>query len=485
MAADPAQGCREEAESLRDLALGACDEPEFRRIADAARAVAARPDLGSVAAERELDRLSLALRGALIDRGHRYADPHFRSPEFGADRPLPSGGGVGFIYERGATAVGLEDRLAAATPAPPGWHADHVIFNSGMAAISCALQGYRSIVRPSAAAPLRVGVWASYYETDILFGLTKTEAFRLERLSDPVQAVAAGGLDVLYLEPVRYDWDLTPMDVDGFTRAWRTGAEDRPRVIVLDTTLSSCSWPTAEFLRAVGGDGPTLVVELRSALKLDQQGLELANAGVASIYSRDADPETGVPDARLYGQFLRVTRSVTGTALSMDAMAVLDHGFVFDPEWTRRHAGRVFGNNRRLAAATAGLDGIFARVGHPSLAPAGALRDAPFVMFQLAEDTRDNHAFLLGLIGAEVAGRGLPMAWGASFGFRAHRWETIFPQGSRKGLFKVAMGARSGPSADAAVALLHRLAGYPDFDRLRRDHPDVKPVALTPDGRPA
>ncbi|QMU78326.1 hypothetical protein GXW83_24070 [Streptacidiphilus sp. PB12-B1b] len=466
-------GCRDEAEVLAELAESASDESAFRRLASAARAVAQRPDLGSVGTERELDAISVTLRSALLRRAHRFADPHFRSPGYGPDRLLPSGEGVGYIYERGALATGLEARIGASAPVPVGWSADHVAFSSGMAAISATLQCYRAITRPTAVAPLRIGVWAAYYETDILLELSRGEAFVPKKTPDLYLAAAGGEHEVLYIEPVRYDWDLTPMDLASFARAWRSRPDGTTRAILLDTTLSSCSWSTADFLEAVADDRPLVVVELRSGLKFDQQGLELANVGLASVYSRHEE-RASLP-AGLFGQYLRVARSVSGSGLSMDALAVLDHAFVFDPQWTRRHSDKVFVNNRRLASVIAdGGGGVFARVGHPSLAAKGSLRDAPFVMCRLAEDSPTNHAFLLGVVRDLVDRERLPMVRGASFGFRAHRWEVILPKGERGGLFKVAMGARSGPSAEALFALFGRLAAFRDFAALRRAHPGIR-----------
>lgn len=466
---------RIEAEALRELALTAGDEPALRRVAAAAGALATRATgTGSVRTERELERLALRLRAALLARAHRYSDPHLRSP-LGAVRPLPSGALVHFNYERGAGAPALEARLGAAAPPPAGWRADHVVFSSGMAAISAVLQALRSTLRPTAQRPLRLGTWARYYETEILLALTGSDSFISERMSGIDEATASGRFDLLFVEPVRYDWDLTPMDVPGFVRAWRSNPGERARAIVLDTTLAGHRWPTAEFLATLAEDRPPLVVEIRSGLKLDQQGLELANLGIVSVYGPAAGsfiPATGL------GDLLRVVRSVAGAAPGMDALAALDVPFVFDPEWSRRHSEAVFRNNRLLAESAA-TGGVFQSVGHPALTTSGTVRDAPFVLFRLAEDEPDDHAFIHALFQDTADRVRLPMYHGSSFGFRAHRWESIYPAGGRPGVFKMAMGSRSGPSADAALALMRRISEFPDFTALRRAHPGVRPVAPT------
>jgi hypothetical protein len=45
-------------------------------------------------------------------------------------------------------------------------------------------------------------------------------------------------------------------------------------------------------------------------------------------------------------------------------------------------------------------------------------------------------------------------------------------------LFKIAMGARSGPSMAGAAELFSRLARFPSFEALRLAYPDTRPVEL-------
>ncbi|MEV4577354.1 hypothetical protein AB0K16_29345 [Nonomuraea jabiensis] len=466
-----------EAETLTELVRLSCasaeDERRFQPIVDRLRAVASLAPTAPLAAEQELEQLAVRLRRALLARAHDHSDPHFRSPVHGPARPLPSGDTSGHIYERSANPTALEGRVAKAAPPPRGWRADHVMFSSGTAAISGLLQCYRSMVRGSERDPLRAGVWGGYFETDMLFELLKSGAFTWDAVPDVISAVGGGQHDLLFIEPVRYTWDLTTLDLPAFVRAWRARSPRRTRVLVFDTTLASFTWPSARVLESLHDGSPLLVIEVRSGLKLDQQGLELANLGIVSIYSCHEDE--GTPTAEQFGQYLRLIRSITGTALSMDAMAVLDTPFMAAPVWVARHAGQVFLNNQTLAAALAQESGLFSKIAHPSLTVAsGPLRHAPFVVCQLAEDHIANHGFLLAVVREEVRRRGIRLDWGSSFGFRSHRWETIIPRvQDRRGLFKIAMGSRSGPSFEAAVELFRQLARYRDFDALRRAYPGL------------
>ncbi len=99
----------------------------------------------------------------------------------------------------------------------------------------------------------------------------------------------------------------------------------------------------------------------------------------------------------------------------------------------------------------------------------------------MAEDSGENHDFLLAVITHEVRQRKLVFQKGASFGFRHHRCEIIqpssydYPDGRSRGFFKVAMGARRGPSLDGIILLMQELAAFADFKALKLAYPQIKP----------
>lgn len=343
----------------------------------------------------------------------------------------------------------------------------HVAHASGMAALAGTVQCFLNTAG-TGSGPVRLGMAGSYFETETLLSLLSGRGLAWHSVADLPAAIEAADDDMLLVEPVRYDWSLSTMDAARIAAAWRRRRIHRTRLVLFDSTLSSVTFPITDVLAGFGEAAP-LVVDLRSGLKLDQQGLELANLGVTSVYSRE--PAAGSVDAAAFARLLRIHRSVSGASVPLDAMAALDLPFVLDRAWTQRHADRVFAHNRRLAAALAPVDGIFRRVVHPALG-VGSLRDAPFVVCHLIEDTLENHGMLLAVIQQHARRRGLSLDCGSSFGFRSHRYESIVPQPQDgKGLFKVALGSRAGPSLIGTVALLTELAGYPEFAALRRDHP--------------
>ncbi|MEU7530395.1 hypothetical protein AB0A74_32030 [Saccharothrix sp. NPDC042600] len=444
---------------------GAEDEPEWK----ACRAWLHDTDLDGVDLEHHLEDAAQRVRALLLRRGHALDERHFRSPDSQEARFLPSGGSFDHSYERSLPVAGLESRLGAGDP-PPGWEHTCVVFRSCMAALGHLFGTLTHMLRPTERRPLTVGFWGDYFETDLLLEYQSSSVFSWRRIA-PGDVAGTLSCEVLLLEPVRYNWSLDALDVGAWVRAWRESPV-RPRIVVVDTTLVSPVWPTERVLRALGGD--VLVVEVRSGLKLDQQGLELANLGIVDVYSRGG---RGVPTAEQLGVVLRLARSTTGAGPSVADAAALDVPFVGDPAWQLRHAGAVLANNARVAAEIADVQGVFAEVVHPSLLGVG---HCPFVIVRLAEDTLVGHGLVLAAVRREAARRGIRFTHGSSFGFRSHRFETIVPRVAEgRGLFKVAAGAREGPFLDGVVEVLREIGGLPDLAALQAKYPNLEPVPLT------
>lgn len=444
------------------------------RIGDATRAGSHDP----LAREQALDVLSLSLRRCWMSVAHAASDPLLKSPPLRVPKALPGGAPLEYSYERNLRPTPLEQRVAVARPRVDGWSADHVLFRSGMAALSTFLQSYVASARTASDAPLRLDMWGGYFETHVLLELLRGGALRWRRHSDPAElgaAIRAGVSDALLVEAVAYEWDLPVLDLQALVRDLLARPAGAAALVIVDTTLVGSSFPTAELLRALAPRPPPTVVLWNSGLKLDQEGLELANAGLLSLYT----PAGATPAAPELAHLLRKMRTIVGTGLSLDEICLLDVPWFMDPVDTA-HATAVFLHNALFAHAVP-AGGLFRRVIHPALSREASRpwARAPFVVLHLAEDTLDCHGLLLAVVAHEARRRRLCLDMGSSFGFRGHRFEVIIPRLSEgRGLFKVAMGARAGPSRDGTIQLFAELAALRDFDEVRARWPGLKAVDL-------
>jgi hypothetical protein len=447
----------------------------FRDWRAAANALAAETDLESPAGERALDELAFALRERWLALAHETTRGYLMAPPHEQPKFMPSGTKFQFDYERSSRPELLERRGLAGQPPPAGWRGACRLFSSGMSAISALVHVCCARLHgPMPEKPVQLDMFGGYFETWRLLDTVHDAVMRVEYLKSTEQLnerVAAGETDVLVLEPVAYDWDMTVFDLDAFAAAWHSAGADHPKLVIVDTSLTGHAFGFGELAPAFGDSPPWTVVFVRSGLKLDQEGLELSNAGVAHVYV----PESGSPVhlERLLER-LNVYRSVTGGGLTVNQQAALEAPWFLDRDRFRDHAGRVFANNTALARAIRLQGGVFSRVNHPRLSAMAGLpwAVAPFVVLHLTEDNAGRLGKLVAIVAHEARERGLQLDLGSSFGFRGHRFEVIRPlvqireHGDSAGLLKIAMGARSGPSATAIAELLNEIAAYPDWQAL-------------------
>lgn len=313
----------------------------------------------------------------------------------------------------------LEKRLLAYEEAPPGWELQPLLFSSAMAALSAL-----SLLMP------RVESQAAYFETQFL----------RQVLRHPETC------DVAWYESVRYDWELTP---------WDLKISGKPAVIVLDTTLTGQRLRLSQLLERYR---PQLGVRVFSALKLDQRGQELENAG-AVLLAGPCETVRAVRDG------LVRLRSLLGTVPGCSRLS---------PDWVLRpddgHAEAVLENNAWLASRLQ-PGGLLQRIVHPKRL------GAPFVVLHC-----EHPHYIAGAIERESRRRGLPFARGASFGFVTHRHEYVIPVlREQRILYKVAMGSSPGPSREGVLELLQEVFSQPDLSALRRAFPGLRPAPAARD----
>lgn len=427
----------------------------------------------SIADERELDRLSLEMRAIWMQIAHDHTGHHLKSPLADDTVILPLGQTHDLQYERLFMPRALERRCKSYRPQIRGWASSHLLFRSGMAAISSLMQNIQAFFFGRGQTKIIVDFFGGYFETQRVFDLHASSLMTFRRHAegqDLYEAIEHGNGHVLFFEPVSYDWEMEVIDLELLIASMgqRKRALD---MIIVDTTIVGDRFPMQNFLSALSQGASPIVAHLSSGLKLDQEGLELANVGIVSLYCRQA-----APNANAAENFFRQVsghRKVNGTGLSTYEAAALDVPWFLNTNRFSEHCRAVFENNTRLARALKSTiqshDGIFERVSHPSLRSSAHLAwaVAPFVTIHFKErfDHESTHQKVIStmLANATVDGTRF-LGTGMSFGFRGHRFEIIKPEkilhpnGKSKGLLKIAMGRRNGPMADAVINLVKSLA---------------------------
>lgn len=451
---------------------------------DRVRQMIGTPAAQEPQAERQLDDLAMEFRRLWIDLASQVVSGDFKSPPVGALPLLPVSDSGWFMYERVIGAAAIEERIRGAQAELPGWEGGAALFASGSAAIAATLMVLRHLAPDlwEKGVTLQLDMSGGYFETLRLVGLLSTPDCQCQTFQavEPVLSrFAAGDTDVLFIELIAYDWSQSVLNPAALQQALSVRPAGRPWVLLLDTTLLGPLFELPPLLELLAHHPPMLVIDIRSGLKLDQVGLEYANAGVIQTYSPRSAGDDAKSAAELFQRQLRSFRKVLGTGLSRQQLAILDAPWLFHPHLSRHHARVVMEHSRRAARALAAVTGLFARVNHPVLSGDGHLAwaESPMVIleFQEGDDTEQNLEFLRAVIANEARERELLLYQGASFGFRHHRCEVMevggvyaHAGGRDRGFLKLCMGAHAGPSVEAVIGLFCELAAYPSFESLRQ-----------------
>jgi hypothetical protein len=403
--------------------------------------------------ETALEEAARDLRILCLRAAHLAADRSLRSPLAAEDCRRPDGRRIEFGYERDLDPALLERRIAGLQPTT--WPGDHLAFSSGQAAMSAVALAAREVLPQAKDGPLRVRHTGGYFETRALFEIfARCGLYHYSQVEDDAANAAP---DLLVFEPVYYDGIGRLKIADVALLARRLRAAEKPLIVIVDATLIGLEFPLNGFLAGLAGYGGPIVL-LRSGLKLDQAGLELANVGTVAVHCR-----SGItPSVEELGSALRNIRTLTGSGLSFDANNALSFPWCLEPQTTNAHCARIFANNARLAA-TLQDSARFPVVAHPQLEAQLDLdpprwAQAPFCILRLGDGaTEDDYQEIAVRIQAEAENRRLRFDRGGSFGFRGHRFDVVVPEDGTPPFLRIAMGARGGAGRDGVIELLRQL----------------------------
>jgi len=422
---------QEEAAALAGLGRSlAVARPDMAAAAGEVEALAAAAltCAAPIEIERGLEQAARRLRAGWLKSVAAETARVLRSPTEREVERLARSPHDAYGYERDFQPESLEARCADFFGPPPvGWRARHLLFSSGQAALATLLL-HLAEHRPG---KLKVAHVGAYFETREL----------VERACAPVAEAAEA--DCVIVEPIACDGRFTSHDPAAMAARLTEG-----RTLVVDETLSAPESRAEAILRRAEDPG-VAVVRLVSGLKLLQQGLELANVGIVSLFAREAERADGLAEG------LKRCRTLTGAGLRfVDALA-LEAPFFLDRRATEPYARAVFAHNAALARAVMEGNRIFKPLGEARLAGPGA----PYCAFELAAgNSVEALQALAGRIEGEAGRRGLLIERGGSFGFRGHRYEVIEPESGEPPFLRVALGARGGHSCQGAIALMAELA---------------------------
>ncbi|MDJ0626710.1 MAG: hypothetical protein QNJ44_00510 [Rhodobacter sp.] len=413
----------------------------------------------SLETDQDLQTMTSEIRARYLEGLSEITSRRWRTPPDGIAMPFPGGGEpYAYTYDRQHPPKALESRMTTTE------QTGVMLCSSGMAALNVVFQAFNFLMDRRRT----LVAFASYFETLSLLriGPFSDRWSRARSETELSELIMDGKVGIVLLEPVHYNWQLVATDWTDIVTALSDC--DHPPIVVLDTTLSGdCAMQTSliERLRSVT---PALIC-IRSGIKLDQQGLELANLGIVEFWCDDPQLLEKV------GSTLKTCRSICGATLTWPDACALAPEPIFGPESFRTYSGLVFETARDLFDRLKQSGELFASVSHPE-----PPWPAPLVVMELADGGSDNYRDLATLLDHEQRRRGLHWQMSGSFGFRTHRYETILPEEllrpgeTHSGALKIAAGCYAGARHEGIIELLLELSSYPDLQtagqKLGRRH---------------
>jgi hypothetical protein len=448
------EGYMSEIEELAHLAdMAAAHAPSharvFQELMRSTRRCIETETFDLFAIETALDDATRDFRIACLRAAHDATDQTLRSPTRDEEPRGPGGRRVSFGYERDLDPSVIEQRLAQMQPCPKTWQCAHLAFSSGQSAMACiAIATSELFPRVGSHRPLRILHYGGYFETAALFRVYERSGLYCYDSWGATQILPQESPDVVVFEPVYYD-GLNCLRAGEIATLRQLVLEaDKPIILIIDTTLVGLAFPLDSFLAVLPGFNG-LVIALRSGLKLDQAGLELANVGVVTIFAKT---QSDISVGDLAG-VLREVRTLTGANLSFDALNALGFPWCLNASYMSRYCSQIFANNAQLASAL-NEGGTFGRVAHPRrYVDAPDWAQAPFCVLQLRDNRPENYRGLADHILEAARRRRIKLDQGGSFGFRGHRFDVILPEDETPPFIRIAMGYRRGAGLDEVIRL--------------------------------
>lgn len=236
----------------------------------------------------------------------------YKSPSYPQDFWTLNNSEVDFKYERVINYRSWEDKHYTNINNFSGFS---MFFSSGMSTIFNVLHLLRIMFKGE----LNGVFLGDYYETRTLLKNLSIKDINHEHLNDTSLLNSMNKVDVLIVEPVRYNTTLGVVveeDIINFINHHKS-----VKAIIIDFTLLSKSFNFENFLSKI--DKNIFIFFIKSTLKLDQSGLEFSNSAQLSLYIKSSNT---IPE---YVEKLRTLlegqRGALGCSLSYYEVCQLDY----------------------------------------------------------------------------------------------------------------------------------------------------------------
>ncbi|NVK17199.1 MAG: hypothetical protein HWE30_00740 [Methylocystaceae bacterium] len=433
-------------------------------------------DLESLKGERALWQFSMEFRKIWLTAVQDHTVKSLKSPaHFHSPRRM-GGEKYSFPYDRWGRPKSFEEGYGESLELAEGWQGTHFFFGNAMAALTTFMMQFKQM---SAKKKVSLLGHQGYFEFHDLLRLMCGPDFSAHlsaHLDGFYQRIAQGEGDLILIEPVYANNDLSVFDEQSFFAAWDKRTNKGETIVLIDTSLVGDRFDLKTFMERFGDYSPAMVVQFLSAIKLHQIGLEFSSFGILSIFM--AENSKYFSHRAAFEGSIKMIRRTMGNGATYDEYSAVEFPLLSGASILERHCDQVFENNANLAKRleeVAGL-GLIKRVNHPVL---GTMTDrshavAPYVVLLLSEGSKADVTFLKRVLEKQSQKRGMLFQSGSSFGFRFHRFEVNDYHEEKEPSFRIAMGSFDGPTVELIGCLIEEIAEFDTFEELREAYSEIK-----------
>ncbi|MBL0384814.1 MULTISPECIES: hypothetical protein [Staphylococcus] len=323
-------------------------------------------------------------------------------------------------------------------------------YNSGMGAISNTMYIIKNLFSKSIKGIKDIG----YFETKNFF-----ETIKRLNISTSENGSINEFVDFYFFEPIQYNFQQ--LSTNYIETIDRIKNNNYILFIIIDISLFGDVFPFND-LRNKYKDSPNIIfIIVESLLKLNQQGLELTNAGRATWY---------IPkeNSKLYESICKLAKIISDTngshLLDFNSRVLNNHNFLFNEDY----ASTILSNNKDFYNEIKNISNqVIKRVIHRNNDKDSQLT-MPFIFIKLQINTEKFCEIFLAYIRFEFSNLGLSVDVRDSFGFRNLSVQYFVDRASGEAIFKIAIGHFKGFKYWALLNVIKKTSSYKNVKEFEK-----------------
>ncbi|MCM3005883.1 hypothetical protein [Priestia koreensis] len=409
--------------------------------------------------EKIIEEYSVFIRERWMEKVFYHTYKLYKSPEYGQVKTTLTGRRIDYEYERTLEPTELEKKIHISYD---GYESFSMLFANAMSTLS-AIYAIITKLFTHNTDEIKGLAMCGYYES-IALSVEYRKFIEMDYIINDKDSFEydINNYNFFIIEPVRTTFELNQTDVEKFLNDLINKSNDSLKVIVFDSSLLGQYFDIESILSKLKKKKNLIIINFRSALKLDQQGMEFSNCGLFSLYL-----EENLIKIRDYIQnYMTQYRKIAGTGLSFFEVCLLDNDVCLSDG---KYASKILNNNADFFAGLLKTSKeIVNKVTYPYFEIQEKMFKTPYLYIKLARDKREEYEKLYSIIKYYCEKFNLNLSSRNSFGFRNISLEYFMNLNDKSLVLKIAVGSLKGMKFHLIMKLLNEIMSISreDFDNL-------------------